>query len=98
MDTLMMWRLIGAFINVTILSRAARWVLKRWVPDAYKRTILVFVIVLLIDFLGMWSLYDDLLTASYIMLFYYVPFLLMWSLKDLLDASRERRKASGSAD
>lgn len=93
-----MWRLVGAFINVTILTRIARWVLKRWIPGPYKRTVLVFVIVLLIDFVGMWSLYEDVLTSSYIMLFYYVPFLLMWSLKDVLDASREKRKAEYSAD
>lgn len=98
MDTLMMWRLIGAFINVTVLSRAAAWALRRWVTAAYKRAVLVFGLVLIIDFIGAWSLYDDPLTASYIMLFYYVPFLLMWSFKDILDAAREGRKASDSAD
>ncbi len=98
MDTLMMWRLVGAFINVTILSRVARWILKRWIPGTYQRVILVACIVLLIDFVGMWSLYDDLLTASYIMLFYYIPFLLMWSLKDIMDASREKNKAEDPAD
>lgn len=93
-----MWRLVGAFINVTILSRAAQWILKRWVSNPYKRAALVFVIVTGIDFLGMWSLYDDLSTGAYLVLFYYIPLLLMWLLKDIMDAVRKRRSAAGSTD
>ncbi|MEQ9619444.1 MAG: hypothetical protein RIG61_09755 [Deltaproteobacteria bacterium] len=98
MDTLMMWRLVGAFINVTILSRAAQWILKRWVSNPYKRAALVFVIVAAIDFLGMWSLYDDLSTGAYVVLFYYIPLLLIWLLKDIIDEARKKKSAPGPAD
>lgn len=94
----MIWRLVGAFINVTILSRAAQWGLKRWVFNPYKRAALVFVIVAGIDFLGMWSLYDDLTTGAYVVLFYYLPLLLIWLLKDIMDAARKKRSAAGPAD
>ncbi len=96
MDTLMMWRLIGAFINVTILSRAAQWILKRWVHSPFKRALLVFAIVLVIDFLGVWNLYGNPAAGAYIMLLYYVPLLFMWFLKDILDASKEKRNSEGS--
>lgn len=96
MDTLMMWRLIGAFVNVTLLSRGLQWVLKRWVAAPYRRAVLVFAIVTVIDFLGVWNLYGDLGTGAYIMLFYYIPLLLMWFLKDVLDASKQKRSAEGS--
>lgn len=93
-----MWRLIGAFINVTILSRVAQWIFKRWVPNPYKRAALVFVVVVGIDLLGMWSLYNDFLTGAYVVLFYYVPLLLMWLLKDIIDETRKKRSTAGSTE
>ena len=96
MDTLMMWRLIGAFVNVTVLSRALQWVLKRWVPGPFKRAVLVFALVTVIDFLGVWNLYGDPGAGAYIMLFYYIPLLLMWFLKDILDAAKQKRSVEGS--
>lgn len=98
MDTLMLWRLAGAFINVTILSRGAHLLLRRWVTDPYKRAYLVLIIVALIDFAGIWALYRDLVTSFYITLFYYLPFLMMWFLKDILDASRLRGGTSDGAE
>jgi hypothetical protein len=94
MDTLMLWRLAGAFINVTILSRGAHLLLRRWVPDSYKRAYLVLILVALLDFAGIWALYSDLATSFYIALFYYIPLLMLWFLKDILDASRLRGRAS----
>ena len=98
MDTLMLWRLAGAFINVTILSRGAHLLLRRWVPDPIKRAYLVLILVALLDFAGIWALYRDLDISFYITLFYYLPLLMLWFLKDILDASRFRGRASRSAE
>jgi hypothetical protein len=98
MDALMFWRLAGAFINITILSRGANLVLKRWVTDPFKRAYIVLGLVALLDFAGIWALYRDPATSFYVTLFYYLPFLLMWFLKDILDASRSRGKASGGVE
>ncbi|MEW6144732.1 MAG: hypothetical protein AB1598_06895 [Thermodesulfobacteriota bacterium] len=97
MDTLMLWRLAGAFINVTILSRGANLLLRRWVTDPYKRAYIVLGSVALLDFTGIWALYHNPATSFYVTLFYYLPFLLMWFLKDILDASRLRGRTSGGA-
>ncbi|MCI0482442.1 MAG: hypothetical protein L0213_12760 [Candidatus Dadabacteria bacterium] len=94
MDTLMLWRLAGAFINVTILSRGAHLLLRRWIPAPFKRAYLVLILVALLDFAGIWALYRDLATSFYIALFYYLPLLMLWFLKDILDASRMRGRAS----
>jgi hypothetical protein len=95
MDTLMFWRLAGAFINVTLLSRGANLLLRRWIKDPYKRAYLVLISVALLDFAGLWALYRDPAASFYIILFYYLPFLLIWFLKDILEASRLRGRASG---
>ncbi len=98
MDTLMLWRLAGAFINVTILSRGAPFVLRRWVGDPFKRAYLVLILVALLDFSGIWALYRDLPASLYIMLYYYLPLLMLWFLKDILDASRLRAGGSPGAE
>jgi hypothetical protein len=90
----MLWRLIGAFINVTLLSRGAHLVLRRWVRNPFRRAYIVLILVAILDFAGIWAMYRDLVTSFYITLFYYVPLLMMWFLKDVLDASRARGKAS----
>jgi hypothetical protein len=97
MDKAMMWRLIGAFINVTILSRGAHLILGRWITDSYKKSYIVLFSVALIDFAGAWALYRAPVTAVYVTLFYYLPLLIMWFLKDMLDASREKGRAAGGA-
>lgn len=97
MDKAKMWRLVGAFINVTILSIAAHQILKKWVTDSYRRSYIVLFSVVLLDFAGVLVLYRAPVTAIYVMLFYYLPLLIMWFLKDILDASREKGRASGGA-
>jgi hypothetical protein len=80
--------LLGAFINVTILTRGAHWLLKRRVSDDLKRSIIIFGSVTLLDFV-IWLINKDLLSAVQIMLFYYVPFLILWFLTDILRARRK---------
>lgn len=94
MDTLMMWRLIGAFINVTVLTRAGQLLLRRRITDPRKRAYAVAGATAAVDFLGMWAMYDAPGAGLYYTLFYYLPFIVMWLLKDVLDASRQKRKAS----
>lgn len=77
--------LLGAFINVTILTRGAHWLLKKRVSDDGRRSIIVFGSVTLIDFV-IWTINKDLLSALQIMLFYYIPFLILWLLTDILRA------------
>jgi Ca2+/Na+ antiporter len=81
--------LLGAFINVTILTRGAHWILKKRVSDDHKRSITVFGSVTILDFI-IWMISKDLLSALHIMLFYYVPFLILWLLTDVLRARRKR--------
>ena len=81
--------LLGAFINVTILTRGAHWLLKKRVSDDHKRSIIVFGSVTVLDFI-IWMISKDLLSALHIMLFYYVPFLILWLLTDVLRARRKR--------
>jgi hypothetical protein len=80
--------LLGAFINVTILTRGAHWLLKKRVSDDHKRSIIVFGSVTLLDF-AIWMINKDLFPALQIMLFYYVPFLILWLLTDVLRARRK---------
>ena len=98
MDTPMLWRLIGAFINVTLLSRGAHLLLRKWVKDSYRRAYVVMIIVALLDFAGVWALYRDFVTSFYVMLFYYIPLILLWFLKDMLEASRTKGRASRSTE
>jgi hypothetical protein len=81
--------LLGAFINVTILTRGAHWLLKKRVSDDHKRSIIVFGSVTLLDFV-IWTINKDLLSALHIMLFYYVPFLILWLVTDILRARKKR--------
>ena len=81
--------LLGAFINVTILTRGAHWLLKKRFSDDHKRSIIVFGSVTLLDFV-IWTINKDLLSALPIMLFYYVPFLILWLVTDILRARKKR--------
>ncbi|MCC6712795.1 MAG: hypothetical protein IT344_05465, partial [Candidatus Dadabacteria bacterium] len=45
------------------------------------------------DFIGMWVMFESALLGLHYTFFYYLPLLIMWLLKDMLEASRERRRA-----
>ncbi len=89
MNWIMIWSLVGAFVNVTVLTRLLNRVLKKPIPDGYKRAFLVFGVVGLLDLIGLWVLYKDLRLSLHLMLFYFVPFLVMWLLKDIFESSRK---------
>jgi len=79
--------LLGAFINVTLLTRGAQWLLKKKIRNDKYRAFIVFGAVTSVDF-TVWSIKKDLPSAIHIMLFYYIPFLILWLLTDILRAKR----------
>jgi len=81
--------LLGAFINVTLLTRGAHWLLKKKIRSDKYRAFVVFGAVTLIDF-AVWSINKDLPSAIHTMLFYYIPFLILWLLTDILRARRNK--------
>lgn len=92
MDTGILWSLIGSFTNVFILTRIAQYLLKRMKVEDRKRAFLTFFIVAALDFIGLYLFFkQDIAIALHGWLFYYLPFLIMWLLKDLMEASRNKK-------
>lgn len=98
MDTGILWSLIGSFTNVFILTRIAQYFLKRFskVEDR-KRAFIVFFIVAAIDLIGLFFFLQDVRLALQGWFFYYLPFLVMWLLKDLMEASRKKKQQEASS-
>lgn len=87
----MLLSLIGAFINVIVLTRGLQYLSKKRIKDARKRAYIVFITVTVFDFVIL-MISQKLLPALQVMLFYYIPFLIMWLMVDLLNASKENKK------
>jgi len=87
----MLQSLIGAFINVIVLTRGLQYLLKKRMKDARKRAYIVFISVTVFDSLVL-MISQKSLSALQVMLLYYGPFLVMWLMVDLLNASKENRK------
>lgn len=99
MDTGILWSLIGSFTNVFILTRIAQYFLKRTSMDDRKRAFVVFFLVAALDFIGLFFFFKEITLALHGFLFYYMPFLIMWLLKDLMEASRKKKqKEAASSD
>jgi len=98
MDTGILWSLIGSFTNVFILTRVLQYLLKRTNLEDRKRAFVVFSIVAVIDLVGLFFFFGNLLLALHGWLFYYVPFLVMWLLKDLMEASRKKKQQEASQE
>jgi hypothetical protein len=96
MDTGILWSLIRSFTNVFILTRVLQYLLKRTNLEDRKRAFIVFFIVASIDLIGLYFFFNDIPLALHGWLFYYVPFLIMWLLKDLMEASRKKREREAS--
>ena len=92
MSGLIVWQLIGSFTNVFLLTRTANYFLKRFSRLAdRKRAYVVFFLIALIDLIGLVLFFGGLLSGLHFWLFYYLPFLVMWLLKDLMEASRKEK-------
>ncbi|MGH7900793.1 MAG: hypothetical protein ACRENZ_03560 [Thermodesulfobacteriota bacterium] len=59
-------------------------------PNEVFRAIAVFISITIIDFL-FWNYSKDFLIALKIMMYYYVPFLTLWLVTDILMARRKLR-------
>ncbi len=97
MDTGILWSLIGSFTNVFILTRIAHYFLKRTKMDDRKRAFVVFFIVAALDLIGLFLFFKEITLALHGWLFYYLPFLIMWLLKDLMEASRKKKRLQAEA-
>lgn len=98
MSGLIIWQLIGSFTNVFLLTRTAQYFLKRSRLDDKKRAYVVFALIGLIDLVGLIMFFDGLRMGFHVWLFYYLPFLVMWLLKDLMEASKKEREKAESAE
>ena len=92
MSGLIIWQLIGSFTNVFLLTRTLDYFLKRTRVADRKRAYIVFFTIALIDLAGLVLFFGGLRVGLHVWLFYYLPFLVMWLLKDLMEASRKEKK------
>ncbi len=97
MDTEILWSLIGSFTNVFILTRVLQYLFKRTNLEDRKRAFLVFFIVAAVDLIGLFFYFGGAILALQGWLFYYLPFLVMWLLKDLMEVSRKKKQQEASS-
>jgi len=97
MDTAILWSLISSFTSVFILTRLLQYLLKRTNLEDRKRAYLVFFIVSVFDLVGLYFYFNGITLALQGFLFYYLPFLVMWLFKDLLEASRKKKQQEASS-
>ena len=91
MDTGILWSLISSFTSVFVLTRLLQYLLKRTNLEDRKRAYLVFFIVSVFDLVGLYFYFNGITLALQGFLFYYLPFLVMWLFKDLMEASRNKK-------
>jgi len=92
MDGLIIWQLLDAFLKMLVLTRVAQYLLRKTSLTARKRAYTVFFSITVITFIGLFLTFKVIQLTFSIWLFYYVPFLVMWLLKDLMDASRKEKE------
>ena len=85
-----------AFINVAIFTRIANFGFERVGLPPRPRAIAVFMFITFFEFVALVFLIRDFRTALQTLLFYYMPFIVMWLMKDLLEASRKERERTES--
>ena len=92
MSGLIVWQLIGSFTNVFLLTRVAQYFLRMTKLPGKKRAYIVFFLIASIDLVGLVLFFGGLRMGLHVWLFYYLPFLVMWLLKDLIEASRKEKE------
>ena len=98
MSNLIIWQLIVSFTNVFLLTRAVQYFLKKTSLEDRKRAYVVFISIGLLDLIGLIMVFNGLRMGIYTWLLYYAPFLVMWLLKDLMEASRKKEEEARSAE
>ena len=96
MDTGILWSLVSSFTSVFILTRLLQYLLKRTNLEDRKSAYVVFFIVAVFDLIGLYFYFSNITLALQGWLFYYLPFLVMWLMKDLMEASRKKREQEAS--
>lgn len=96
MDTAILWSLISSFTSVFILTRLLQYLLKRTNLEDRKRAYVVFFVISVFDLVGLYFYFNGITLALQGFLFYYLPFLVMWLFKDLLEASRKKKQKEAS--
>ena len=97
MSNLIIWQLIGSFTNVFLLTRTVQYFLRRTRLGDRKRAYVVFILIASIDLIGLEMFFGGPRMGLHVWLFYYLPFLVMWLLKDLMEASRKKEEEARSA-
>ena len=92
MSGLIVWQLLGSFTNVFLLTRVAQYFLKMTRMRGKTRAYVVFLLVASIDLVGLVLFFGGMRMGLHVWLLYYLPFLVMWLLKDLMEASRKEKE------
>ena len=92
MSGLIVWQLLGSFTNVFLLTRVAQYFLKMTRMRGKTRAYVVFFLVASIDLVGLVLFFGGMRIGLHVWLLYYLPFLVMWLLKDLMEASRKEKE------
>ncbi len=88
------WPLLSGFTNAFLLTRVVQYFLKFTKLPGKTRAYITFFLISSIDLIGLVIYFGDIRNGLSALLFFYMPFLVMWLMKDLLEASRlEREKA-----
>ena len=92
MSGLIVWQLIGSFTNVFLLTRVTQYFLRMTKLSGKKRAYITFFLIASIDLVGLVLFFGGPRMGVHVWLFYYLPFLVMWLLKDLMEASRKEKE------
>ncbi|MFA9407900.1 MAG: hypothetical protein ACERKJ_03590 [Candidatus Dadabacteria bacterium] len=98
MDTGILWSLISSFTSVFVLTRILQYLLKRTNLEDRTRAYVVFFVVAVFDLIGLYFYFDGITLALQGWLFYYLPFLVMWLFKDLMEASRKKKQEEAAQE
>ena len=97
MSGLIIWQLLGSFTNVFLLTRVTQYFLKFTKLSGKKRAYITFILISSIDFVGLVIFTGSIRDGISALLFFYMPFLVMWLLKDLFEASRKEKEMDEQA-
>jgi len=98
MDTGILWSLISSFTSVLVLTRILQYLLKRTNLEDRMRAYVVFFVVAVFDLIGLYFYFGSIALALQGWLFYYLPFLVMWLFKDLMEASRKKKQEEAAQE
>jgi len=96
MDKQMFFALLDSFIKVLIITRVTKYLVGKIGFDYRKMAYIVFFVSGIIMLIGLFLTFKNVENTISVWLYYYVPFLVMWLLKDLMEASRKKKQQEAS--